>query len=433
MNDDYPSQKAHQMNSVRIRLCFALLIVGGLAVLGGCAYGGGTMGPHVVIDFYLRLASPVNDSFYYFIAIDADGDLGQDGPIPVAAGPNWGNGWGTGSLTHYIEYHQGQYNVYRANVLAALRTPGGGIVAVSGVPQSTDTGTSILTVQGINYGAISVSGAGMIASATNAGWQNAGTIGLSTNAAGEIVAGSVSFTPASDGGRPLTSAEQAVLNALNAGGVLLKEDALADWGIQLQLNAPAAGSQTLTIAPTTATIQNRFTPAAAGPSLVTSGTLQANSVNNNPDSPLPGTSITTTDFVMNGQATVQLDFSPAGTLLGPPFEYTLPAGGNVLRVTLDLAMLGPNINNLSVNFITTTELIFDPTITDPDLHTYDGLGRLGNRYVSFRTDQFQTINNSSGLFEQEQANDPTLVGPATPEQRNQVDIVDWAITIRRLH
>jgi hypothetical protein len=51
-------------------------------------------------------------------------------------------------------------------------------------------------------------------------------------------------------------------------------------------------------------------------------------------------------------------------------------------VTIDLSRLGQNVRNLSVNFIATTELIFDPTVVNPNEHTYDALGRLGNDYVT---------------------------------------------------
>jgi hypothetical protein len=71
-----------------------------------------------VIEFSVTFAGPVQDAFYYYIAIDADGDFGADGPLPVAAGPNWGNGWGTGSMTHYVEYHQGRYELFEVTLAA---------------------------------------------------------------------------------------------------------------------------------------------------------------------------------------------------------------------------------------------------------------------------------------------------------------------------
>lgn len=416
----------------------ALVVITGAIViaLGGCARSGSTtpIGPSVVVDFSAQFAGPINDACYYFIPINTSGDFGQSGPIPVAAGPYWENGWGTGAFSHYIEYHQGQYNVYKTTVQPTLRTAGGGITDVSGVPTTTAVGTSVLTVGSLSFGAVTVAGSGMIVSATNTGFQAAGTLSLATDAAGHVVAGSASFTPGGSGGRSLTPAEQVVLTTLNAGGVPLTASSLAGLGVSLTVATAQAGTQTLTIAPTTAIVQNVFTPASAssGRGSTTTGTLQANTINNASTSPLPGASITVADLVPGGAATVALDFTATAVLLGPPFDYTLPHGSNTLHATIDLAMLGSNLSNLSVNFITTTELIFDPTITDPALHCYDGLGRLGNRYVSFRTDQFQTITNASGLFEQEMANDPTLQGRTTQDQRNSIDIVDWSITIRRL-
>ncbi|MEN6643544.1 MAG: hypothetical protein ABFE08_13950 [Armatimonadia bacterium] len=416
----------------------ALLLISALAalVLTGCARGGeaGTTGPEVVIDLYARYAGPINDAFYYFMPIDTDGDFGQDGPVPVAAGPHWENGWGTGSFSHYVEYHQGQYNIYRTAFVPSLESTGGGIIAVSGNATGSTVGTSVLTVQAINYGAVTVSGTATIASVSNESLQAAGTLALATNAAGEVTAGSVVWTPATSGGRALNTAERAAVTALNAGGVALTASSLEPLGLNLTLGTPVPGSQTLTVAPTTATIRNVFTPGenVPGATTTTTGTLQANTANAGTNTALPGATVTVTDFVAGGAATVRLDISPAGILVGPPFDYTLPGGGNSLRVTIDLATLGSNIPDLSINFISTNELIFAPEITDPNDHTYDALGRLGNRYVTFRTTQFQTINNSSGLFEQEGANDSTLEGPTTPQQRNSVDLMDWSITIRRL-
>jgi len=427
-----PSVTAKRQCVAILRPVFALLLIMAVAALSGCAYGGGgIVTPAVVIDFTARMAAAINDAFYYFIAIDADGDFGQDGPVAVAAGPDWGNGWGTGSFTHYIEYHLGQYMVYQVNRLARLITAGGGITAVAGSPTNTSVGTSTLTVKAINYGAATVTGAGMVSGATNTGLQSAGTLALETNAAGETVAGSVSFTPAASGGRALTAGEQAVIDNLNAGGVALQTNSLAGLGLTLTLNAAQAGTQTITVAPTTADVENRLEPVSGAVETI-NGQLQANTINGTGNTVIPGATITTGDFVQDGKATVRLDLSPVATPLGPPFAYTLPAGSSTLRATLDLATLGNNIPDLSVNVITTTELIFDENVTDPNEHTYDGLGRLGNRYVTFRTDQYQTINNNSGLFEQELAGDSTLAGPATAEEQNQVDIVDWSVTIRRL-
>lgn len=413
----------------------ALLACGlALALVGGCARGGETTptGPSVVVDFLVQMKAAVNEAYYYFIPIDTDGDLGVDGPIPVAAGPYWGNGWGTGSFTHFVMYHLGQYELYRVNLDPALRTAGGGITAVSGTPASTDAGTHTVTVDTLTYGAVAVSGTGMISAVTNNSFQSAGTLALATNGAGQVVAGSVTFAPATDGGRSLTASEQANLDTLNAGGVALANDSLAGLGLTLTLGAAQAGSQILAVSATTATATDVFESAATGDRTTSACSLRANSTTPTSDPPVPGLTVTTRDLVPAGTAVIALTLSPVATLIGPPYDYTLPAGGNTLRVTVDLDALGTNLTDLSVNMINTNELIFDPTITDPTLHSYDGLGATGNRYVSFRTTQYQTINNASGLFEQEQAGDSTLIGPTSQAQRDSLDIVDWSITIRRL-
>ncbi len=120
------------------------------------------------------------------------------------------------------------------------------------------------------------------------------------------------------------------------------------------------------------------------------------------------------------------------TLIGPPYEYVLPLDSNTLRATIDLADLGHNLTNISINFITTTELIFDPTIVNPDDNTYDGLGRLGNDAIRlFDPSEFLPISNDTS-FIREEAGDSTLLGPATQYEQAAVDIVDWQITPRRL-
>jgi len=114
-----------------------------------------------------------------------------------------------------------------------------------------------------------------------------------------------------------------------------------------------------------------------------------------------------------------------------PLDVIDRYGADALRFTLDLEQLGPGLANLSINFISTTELIFDPTVVNADQNVYDGLGAFGNDYFTIQTNQFQTIRNADS-FVVEGAGDPTLVGPATEEERQSVDIVDWEVTLRRL-
>jgi hypothetical protein len=311
-------------------------------------------------------------------------------------------------------------------------TPSAGINAATGVPVSTDAGAHLLTVAGIAYGVPTLTGAGMVTAVQNAGFQSAGQIMLETDAQGRTVAGSVSYAAAAIGGRPLTGDEQTAIDALDAGGVGLTADALGALGLTLTLGAAQAGTQTISIPQTVAQISNAFTSNSTGQTTTTAATLNANSNVPTATPPIPGVTITCGDFTLNGAATINLDTEVTASLIGPPYESTYPSGGTTLAFTLDVAALGANVRNISINIITTTELIFDPTITLPGQNVYDGLGHLGNRYITIDLDDFRTYRNGDGLFEEERDGDNTLEGPATDEEKAAVDIVDWQITLRRL-
>ena len=404
--------------------------------LSGCARGGEQQPPivpEVVLEIMVRFAGPVNDLFYYFIALDADGDFGADGPLPVAAGPRWGNGWGTGSMTHFVEYHQGRYELFRADLTPVLVEQGGGIRAVEGIPDTTDAGEHAITVDSLDLGAATVTADGAIATVTNDSFQAAGTIALETNSAGETVAGSVGWTPAAQGGRDLTADEQAALDVLNAGGVAVAADSLAALGLTLTLAAgpDLAGTQQIEVAQTVAQVTDQFTPAGGGAAQTSQGTLPANNDAPPADGLIPGMTIRTDDLVVGETARIDLEPAVTATSLGVPYDSTLPEGGTALYVTLDLEQLGANLSDLSLNFIATTELIFDPTVVNADENVYDALGRFGNDYFTIPTNQYQTISNDDA-FITEQADDPTLEGPGTDADKRSVDIVDWRLTLRRL-
>lgn len=413
----------------------AVAVMMGAALLPGCARGGEEepVVPRTVIEFLVTFAAPVQDAFYYYIAIDADNDFGADGPLPVAAGPNWGNGWGTGSLTHYVEYHLGRYELFRATLQPELVRAGGGITAVSGTPDSTDAGLHAITIDALNLGAATLTGDGAIATVINEGFQAAGTLALSTTAAGEVVAGSVTWTPAADGGRALTAGEQAAIDALNAGGVAPAADSLSALGLTLTIAAgpDLSGAQTIEVAPTTANVTDRFTPDPRGSTVTEQSTLPANNAGALAGGPIPGMTIVTGDLIVGETAEVRLEPNPIGQSLGFPYDSRLPQGGPTLNVTVDLSRLGENVSNISVNFIATTELIFDPTVVNPAENTYDALGRQGNDFVILVTTEDRTIENGD-TFDAEEANDPTLQGPASEQDRAAVDIVDWSIRVRRL-
>lgn len=414
-----------------------LIAIGAVAVsLTGCARGGGGPAiPNWIVEFIIRFAGPIDDTSFYFVAIDADGDFLADGPLPVAAGPYWGNGWGTGSITHFVSYTQGRYDVYAANRRLELLSQGGGIVGATGSPQQTDTGEYQLTVGTITLGTATLNGTGTLTGVTNASAQNAGRFSIETDASGHTVASGVSFTPATNGGRAPNTAEQAALDALNAGAALAA-DSLAAFGLTLQIGAPAAGTQTIDVAPTVAEVAARFESGSGGTSTST-GTVTANSTTPTATPPIPGVSLQTGTLVTGGVARFRSETAPTSTLIGPPYESVPPLGGSQLDVTVDLNTLGQNLDNLSVNFISTTELIFDPTITDPRLHCYDGLSNSladpGNAYVAFSVRQTRTISNGDFSAPEtggDRTVDKDLV--ATQAEQDSVDIIDWSITVQRL-
>jgi hypothetical protein len=418
-----------QGKSAVLALILLLVAAAILVTAGGCARGTATgTTPSSLMDVVVTYVGPVNDSFYYYVPIDADNNI-NDGPIPVAAGPYWGNGWGTGSMTHYVEYHAGIYRLFRVLLTPDLRTSGGGITAVAGAPVVTKTGLATIEVGALTFGAATVSGTGMITSVANSADQNAGALTVATDAGGNLVAGSVVFTPASPGGRGLTGTELSQVNSL--GGQPLAADSFSFLGLTLTLGATAAGSQTITVAPTTAAATAHFVGDSPPQiSIDTTGTLTANSAGSATNTLVPGLLFTTGDLVSGGQATIGLVTAQEGTLLGTPYDFTPPRGGNTLRFTLDISALAPQSDFLSINFISVTQLIFDPQAL-PSLHVYDGQGPRGNDFVTIRLDQFTTYKNGDSLVV-EGANDTTLQGNATDTEKASVDLIDWSVTVRRL-
>lgn len=85
--------------------------------MGGCSRfpEGGVIIPPREITFHIEFRGPINDGYYYYVAIDTTG--GGDGPLPVFPGASPGgvtaDAWVTGSATHFVEYNGGQYTVYR--------------------------------------------------------------------------------------------------------------------------------------------------------------------------------------------------------------------------------------------------------------------------------------------------------------------------------
>jgi len=197
------------------------------------------------------------------------------------------------------------------------------------------------------------------------------------------------------------------------------------------LGAASAGTQSLEIAPAIAAVEAKFIPIAAGVSRITQTTLRANSSTPTDTPPIPGAGLTTGDLAMGGTVPVDVEISQQPVYVGPPFAFTPPQSGSTLSAQIDLADIGADLDDLSLNIIATTELIFDPTVTDPDRHSFDGLGPLGNDAISFSAGELRLYTNSAA-FAPEGANDETLKGLTTQAQRDSVDIIDWTVQIKRL-
>lgn len=86
-------------------------------VLHGCARtpSGTVTTPKREITFNIVFNAPINEAYYYFVAIDTTG--GGPYPTPVFPDINTGDRWLTGSATHFVRYHQGQYTVFKINNL----------------------------------------------------------------------------------------------------------------------------------------------------------------------------------------------------------------------------------------------------------------------------------------------------------------------------
>jgi len=99
------------------------LILAAMAALTGCARYPSTPVPptaparQLIVD--LTVAGQINSQYYYFLALDTDGGP-TDGPVPIVAGPDWGNGWGVISDSidpppDYVMCHQGIYQQIHDN------------------------------------------------------------------------------------------------------------------------------------------------------------------------------------------------------------------------------------------------------------------------------------------------------------------------------
>lgn len=68
------------------------------------------------LTFQIQFDAPINEAYYYFIAIDTNTDNGKY-PTPIFPSLLTGDRWVTGGVTHFIRYYQGKYTLYKVNNL----------------------------------------------------------------------------------------------------------------------------------------------------------------------------------------------------------------------------------------------------------------------------------------------------------------------------
>lgn len=375
----------------------------------------------------ITLAAPVNDSYFYFFAVDADDDAaGSDGPVPVVSGPFIANGWGTGSISHFLEYNLGIYQIFQTQ-LRFFVTPGGGIVDALGQPLDNNVGTYQLTVNSVALGTATlntITAPGALTGVTNTGDQNAGTFSIATNVAGQTLAGQVTFTPAPDGGKTPTGTAAAQLAALNAGGVALAANSLDQFGLTLTVSGAAdkSGVQQILIAPAVGNVTSQFTDLVTGAVSSNVGTATANSSTATGTPPIPGVSLVTEDLVAGGVAQIFATLSDVAIFLDYPFDSVAPGLGTVLDATIQTDLIGPPaLADLNFNIIATDQLLLVPNAP----HRFDGLGLSGNDYVTIDITQDRVYRNSDSL-NPEGPGDPSTGGVQA------IDIVDWQVSVRFL-
>jgi len=228
------------------------------------------------------------------------------------------------------------------------KVPGGGIVGAWGMPLDGRSGSHRLTVSNVTLGAATVSGAAnVVTGVSNDAGQNAGAFTFTTDANGLVLAGSVMFEPAAVGGRAPTAAQQAQLDALNAGGVSVAADALSTFGIRLAVNGGGPpytpGATIVSIAPTTAVVTDEFYPADGTGVITTSDTITANALNELTNS-ARGATVVTGDLLEGGSAVITSTSRVRELDLGLDVQLRQHAevGARYNRV-------GANIENLSTD------------------------------------------------------------------------------------
>ena len=127
----------------------AIVLIIIIAVSGCARFPSGSTsvsGTQLVIT--MTVQGQINPNYFYYVAIDNDGDP-NTGPVAVA-GPPWGNGWGGGFITSFVLFNRTEpvqgYTVYQVlpntNLIGKVREG----VPISAVPVSPGSRTLQFTV-----------------------------------------------------------------------------------------------------------------------------------------------------------------------------------------------------------------------------------------------------------------------------------------------
>jgi hypothetical protein len=111
---------------IRLNVALAVLAALSLPMAGGCARtpAGAVSQLKRQILVQMTVRGQINPQRHYFFAIDTSNDTSQ-GPLPTVA-PPWGNGWGAGRITYYVQVDAAQpgfYGLYRFDPKSLLQTP----------------------------------------------------------------------------------------------------------------------------------------------------------------------------------------------------------------------------------------------------------------------------------------------------------------------
>ncbi|HET6386377.1 MAG TPA: hypothetical protein VFJ58_23545 [Armatimonadota bacterium] len=136
--------KLHPIHAPRRRGLLLFLAASAISFgPAGCARYPATVaaGTKALLFVTLQVQGQINPSYYYFVALqaspttnaqDAHPELGPFAIVQANSGVSgWGNGWGTGIITDYVEYHAGQASEYSIDTSNPATTPAA--VAAGGV------------------------------------------------------------------------------------------------------------------------------------------------------------------------------------------------------------------------------------------------------------------------------------------------------------